>query len=148
MRVITPNVFTCEKCGHRNVRQKNTYKTTKMGARPDLGNYVFHSGWEANVARYLNLLKEQGKIESWDYEVKRFDFPITKGVKSYLPDFLINKNDFSHEWWEVKGYWTARAKTAITRFKKYYPKENIRLIERKEYKEIEKEFKEVIPNWE
>ena len=120
----------------------------KQGKRPDLGIYV-RSSWEANIARYLNLLKRQKKIKRWYYESKRFYFNnIKRGTRSYLPDFCVIYPDGRQEWQEVKGFWTQKAKTAVKRFRKYYPEETLVIIDKDKYKEIEKEFSSQIPKWE
>ncbi len=149
-----PQIVICDKCGNhipinKRPRPKRTYKNTKQGARVDLGAMFFRSAWEANVARYLNILKEESKIDKWFYESKRFSFDTIKvGVRSYLPDFCVVFPDERTEWWEVKGYMTKKGQTAINRFKKFYPKETLRLIQKKDYEEIKKRFAERIPTWE
>ncbi len=120
----------------------------KQGKRPDLGIYV-RSSWEANIARYLNLLKREKKIKRWYYESKRFYFNnIKRGTRSYLPDFCVIYPDGRQEWQEVKGFWTQKAKTAVKRFRKYYPEETLVIIDKDRYREIEKEFSPQIPKWE
>ena len=150
-KITNPNLITCDKCGNQiNIKRvvKSTFKTTKAGLREDL-NISVRSGWEANICRYLNYLMDKGFVSRWMYEPKRFYFPnIKRGASSYLPDFCVIFPDGSTEWWEVKGYWTSRGKTAVTRFRKYFPFEKLKLIERKEYNEIKKEFAAQIPNWE
>ncbi len=51
---------------------------------------------------------------------------------------------------EIKGWMDATSKTKLKRFKKYYPDEYAKLtiVESKAYREIEKQYKYVIPNWE
>ena len=135
----------CKTCG--KARNKQVISTrVRSGYREGLG--YFRSAWEANIARYLNLLKNNGTIKDWQYESKRFYFDnIKRGTQSYLPDFQVFFND-RIEWWEVKGYWSKKGKTAVKRFKKYYPEEILKLIERKEYLIIQKEYGETIGGWE
>ncbi len=126
-------------------------KTTgwsKSGIRQDLGIY-FRSTWEANYARYLNLLVGEHKIKRWEYEPVRFEFEgIKRGTRSYLPDFRIFYEDDIVEWHEIKGYMTQKGRTAIKRFKKYYPKESFVLVDRKAYKILENKYASMISNWE
>ena len=149
-----PQIVICDKCGNhipikRRARSKRTYKNTKQGSRVDLGGMFFRSGWEANIARYLNYQIEHGKIEKWFYESKRFVFPTIKvGVRSYLPDFCIVLKDGKTEWIEVKGYMTKKGQTAINRFAKFYPKEKLTIVGKKTYEEIKKEYSNKIPEWE
>ena len=88
-------------------------KKSMIGKRLDL-NQFFRSNWEANVARWFNY-----KNKTWEYEPKVFVFQdIKHGTVSYCPDFKVGTL-----WVEVKGYLDPKGKTAIRRFKKYYPKE-------------------------
>lgn len=149
-----PQIVICDKCGNhipikRRARPKRTYKNTKQGSRVDLGGMFFRSGWEANIARYLNIMQENGTISKWFYESKRFVFPTIKvGVRSYLPDFCIVTNDGKTQWWEVKGYMTKKGQTAINRFRKFYPDESLTIIDKKKYEVIKKEYQKRIPEWE
>ena len=130
------------------MRTRRSNFSGKQGKRPDLGIYV-RSSWEANIARYLNLLKQQKKIKRWYYESKRFYFNnIKRGTRSYLPDFCVIYPDGRQEWIEVKGFWTQKAKTAVKRFRKYYSEETLVIIDKDRYGEIEKEFSGKIPKWE
>lgn len=123
-------------------------RTSSAGFRSDIGITV-RSRWEANVTRYLNWLKQRGEIRSWQYEPRRFWFEgIRSGTTSYLPDFQIFYPDGRHEWWEVKGYWDPKSKTAVKRFRKYFPNETLVILDGKRYKELCLEFQEMIPNWE
>ena len=123
-------------------------RVTSGGFRSDIGISV-RSRWEANIARYLNYLKKQKKISRWMYEPRRFQFDdIKRGTRSYLPDFCVTFLDGTYEWWEVKGYWTSKAKTAVKRFRARYPEETLIILDGPKYKEITKEFKDKIPEWE
>lgn len=117
---------------------------SKQGHRDDIGIYV-RSRWEANYARYLNLLLAEGKIEDWEYEPRRFEFTsIKRGTTSYLPDFKVTYSNKRIEWHEVKGYWTQQGKTAVKRFRKYYPDEVLIIVDYNEVKARKSEIK----NWE
>ena len=84
----------------------------------------------------MQFLKERGIIADWLYEPKTFWFnEIKRGVRSYLPDFKVILPDGSHYWAEVKGYMDGKSKTKIKRFNKYYPKEELRVIDAKWFKE-------------
>lgn len=142
---------------------KANSRRSRIGKREDLGMF-FRSSYEANLARILNHKKI-----SWSYEPQVFFFEgVKKGTISYLPDFRIEKPDGSHSWIETKGYLDKKGKTALTRFKKFYPQEFACLeaicdrpnsktdvflkklgIRQISYmKELEKLWKGVIPNWE
>jgi hypothetical protein len=94
------------------------------------------STWELKYGRYLQFLKERGIIADWLYEPETFWFnEIKRGVRSYLPDFKVILPDGSHYWAEVKGYMDGKSKTKIKRFNKYYPKEELQVIDAKWFKE-------------
>lgn len=122
-------------------------RSAHFGYRPDIGMYV-RSGWEANYARYLNLLKEREEIYDWEYEPETFDFPIKRGNTRYTPDFRVWFSEFIYEWNEVKGWLDQDSKVRIKRFKKYYPHEPFRLIDAPVYRKIEAEFASEISEWE
>jgi hypothetical protein len=126
---------------------RNGYSRARVGKRIDLNNQYFRSSWEANYARYLNWLIAQGKIKEWFYEKDRFDFPIQRGTRSYLPDFKVVENNGEVVYHEVKGWMTQRGQTAINRMAKYYPQIKLILIAKKEYMAISK-WKSLIGNWE
>ena len=127
---------------------RSTYSRTKSGKRADLGGMFFRSSWEANYARYLNFLKKQREIQSWQYEAKTFEFTeIKRGTRSYTPDFLVVNNNGLIEFHEVKGWMDPRSKTKLKRMAKYYPNIKIILIDSKEYKKIAK-WKKLIEGWE
>ena len=126
---------------------ESVYSKTKGGMREDLGLY-FRSSWEANIARYFNLLVKHGKILKWEYEAERFDFlQIKRGCRSYCPDFRITRTDGGTYYVEVKGWMDAKSKTRLDRMKRYYPQVEIELIDEKRYKEIRK-WAKIIPGWE
>lgn len=132
------------------VRMKPTtvYSKAKRGFRDDIGFYV-RSSWEANYARYLNYLIEKKEIIRYEYEPETFWFEtIKRGVRSYLPDFKVYKNDGSIEYHEVKGWMDDKSKTKLKRMAKYHPQIKIVLIDQKAYNEIKKINKEIIENWE
>jgi len=103
----------------------------KIGKREDLGNIRFRSGWEANYARYLNLLVEQNRIARWEYECKTFTFEkISRGNRTYMPDFKVTLLDGAHEWHEVKGYMDPASRTKLARMARYFPDETVKIIDR------------------
>lgn len=120
----------------------------KGGHREDIDLYV-RSSWEANYARYLNLLKENGEVLGWEYEAQTFSFDrIKRGSRHYTPDFKVTFGDGRVEFHEVKGYMRPDAKTKIKRMAKYHPSAVVLVIDGKRYRAIEKEYKPQIPTWE
>lgn len=125
------------------------YSTARRGYRDDLGDTFFRSRWEANYARYLNFLIEQGKIAKWEFEPETFWFEaIRRGVRSYTPDFRITGNDGAVWFEEVKGWMDKKSATKLKRMKKYHPSVVILVIDEKAYKEIERKIGAAIKNWE
>lgn len=147
--------FCSRSCGavHRvlngGIMPTNKHTNIHIGKREDLNNLFVRSSWEANYARYLNWLIELEQIKSWEYEPEAFQFDaIKKGNRSYIPDFKIINNDGSIEYHEVKGYMDAASKTKLKRMAKYYPEIKIVLIDSPVYRELHKQLKNLIPNWE
>lgn len=125
------------------------YSRCKHGRREDLGGQYFRSSWEANYARFLNLLISQKQIEKWEYESETFWFEnIRRGVRSYTPDFKITEHNGNVYFVEVKGWMDARSKTKIKRMAKYHPKVELRVVDAKAYREIAKKLGGAIPDWE
>lgn len=132
-------------------RQSSTsYSRAKRGRRDDLGEIFFRSSWEANYARYLNLLKKMGVVDSWEYEPETFWFGnIRRGVRSYLPDFRVKYTDRSAPIYvEIKGWMDDKSKTKLARMKKYHPEIPLELIGSRDYRALALKWKSAIPTWE
>lgn len=100
----------CDELDGKKITKKKSKKSV-IGRREDL-NQFFRSTWEANVARWFN---HEGMI--WTYEPEIFIFKgIKRGTISYSPDFKVDDG-----WVEVKGQLTTKGRTAVKRFKKFYP---------------------------
>jgi hypothetical protein len=128
---------------------QNPYSRAKRGRRADLGETFFRSAWEANYARYLNLLVRTKAIVSWQYEARTFWFEkIRRGVRSYTPDFLIQRPNGTEYFVEVKGWMDAKSKTKLKRMKKYHPSVEVQLVGQKAYTEISRKLGGAISGWE
>lgn len=109
----------------------------------------YRSRWEANYARYLEFIREQGLIAKWEHEPETFWFEkIKRGTRSYLPDFRVTRLDGSIYYVEVKGYMDDRSKTKLKRMKKYHPTVELELVPAKAYKALAKTASKLIKNWE
>lgn len=126
------------------------YTRAKGGRRADLDGIYFRSSWEANYARYLNLLKKFGVIEHWAFEPETFWFEgVRRGVVSYKPDFKVQyKGDPILEYVEIKGWIVPKDRTKWRRMKKYHPHIKLIVIGAKQYYAIQKKWASSIPNWE
>ncbi|MDI3563537.1 DUF1064 domain-containing protein [Bradyrhizobium sp. Arg816] len=135
---------------HASGLMPKRYSRSKSGYRSDLGAIFFRSAWEANYARYLNLMIKLGVVQSWEFEPETFWFEkIKRGVRSYLPDFKVYyTGDDVPTFIEVKGWMDAKSKTKIKRFKKYYPQHRIEIVGSVEYRTITAQWASSIPNWE
>lgn len=129
-----------------NPRQSR-FSNARSGRRPDLGGYYFRSMWEANYARYLEWMLASGDIESWDYEVRTFEFPERGRNGNYTPDFLVVDKTGS-VWHEVKGWMDDNSRIRLARFAKHYPEERLLIIGPDEYWEVSDRVADLIPNWE
>jgi len=123
-------------------------RSSKSGRRTDLNDRYFRSSWEANYARYLNWLIQQGEIELWEYEVDTFKFPVKKGNMSYLPDFKITNPNGTIEYHEVKGYMDDDSRVKLNRMAKYFPDVKVVLIDKEYYAALAKQIKPLIEGWE
>ncbi len=126
----------------------NPHARGVKGAREDLGDIYMRSRWEANAARFLDILIMTGDISFWEYEPEVFHFPVKRGITKYTPDFKVTRTDGSHYWLEVKGWMDKPSKIKIKRFGIHYPKETLVILDDKQYRAMEREFKDIIPNWE
>ncbi len=105
--------------------------------------------WEANFARYLQWLQDNHKIQSWRHEPRVFYFgSIRRGCTNYKPDFYVEVSPNNGYWVEVKGYMDAQSATKIKRFRKYYPEEELRVIDGKWFAQNQPKLKLIVPNWE
>lgn len=129
---------------------ENCYSRTRSGRRADIGDMFFRSSWEANYARYLNLLVSMKVVEEWHYEPETFWFDgVKRGTNSYKPDFRVKyRNDEILEYVEVKGWETPKDRTKWKRMKKYHPRIKLVVIGPKEYKATQIKWAAAIPNWE
>ncbi len=119
------------------------------GRREDIGNRYFRSAWEANYARYLHWLVERKEIASWEYECKTFEFTsIKRGTRSYTPDFKVTATDGTYVWHEVKGWMDQPSRTRLDRMARYYPDEQVIVVDAAWFKSANKTLPGLIANWE
>jgi hypothetical protein len=122
----------------------------KGGKRRDIGHYV-RSTWEANFCRILNRLGRR-----YEYEGQRFDVVVGGIPMTYSPDvFLLDRGVY----YEIKGHaksssdWECscdacgKCRAKIKEVRRLYGI-SVRLIGRKEYKQLTKRFKLSVPGWE
>lgn len=126
----------------------NPYSRTRGGKRADLGGMFFRSAWEANYARYLNWLIEQGQLQAWEYEPVTFRFEgVSRGPYSYTPDFRLTEKDGRQHFHEIKGWMDGASKSRLRRMAKFYPDIQVSVIGSSEYRGIAN-WARMIPGWE
>lgn len=140
-----------ENCETLNDRIRSAAKARSVSIKgycSDVPGIFFRSRWEANYARYLNVLLAQGVIESWEHEPDTFWFEkIRRGVRSYKPDFRITERGHTY-YVEIKGWMDKKSLTKLKRMRIYHPSVDLRLIDEKAYRLLEKEIGPTVPNWE
>lgn len=129
---------------------ETSYSRTLSGKRADLGDLYLRSSWEANYARFLNLLVRKKKIAGWEYEAHTFVFErIQRGTRSYTPDFKVTLNSGRVEWHEVKGWMDQKSRTRLDRMRRYFPAETVRVVGADWFWRANKcGLADAIPNWE
>lgn len=142
----------CSKRCFRIWRSSNNYggySRIRGGRRKDLGDKYFRSRWEANYARYLNWLLQEGKIQRWEYEAETFEFiRIIGECQFYTPDFKVIAKDGTVVRVEIKGWMDRKSKIKQARMKKYYPDVQIDLVGPVQYYDLAKRMKATIQGWE
>lgn len=127
------------------------YAHIRQGWREIGGARIYcRSRHEANYARYLEFLKGQGQVVSWQHEPKTFQFKRRNGTTTYKPDFLVTWSDGRQEWIEVKGYLDKKSKTKIERFKKEYGESEppLRIVWSRDVKSLGQSLAGLIEGWE
>lgn|SRR3990167_8858116 len=132
----------------KNMMREGKFMNVKRGWFNINGKKMFfRSKWEVNYAFYLDWLKENKKIISWEYEPDVFVFDKIKfGTRSYKPDFKVYNLDKSIEYHEVKGWIDNRSKTKLKRMRIYHPQIKILLVDGEQYKSIKK-YSTLIKGW-
>ena len=141
-------IYCSRRCYYQSQRGQ-MFTRSKGGKRDDIGIFV-RSAWEANYARYLNMLKTNGDILKWQYEAEIFEFKrIKRGTRSYRPDFKIWFPDGHIEYHEVKGWLMPTAQTALKRMAKYYPKVKLVIIDKDWFAAVRRQgLPALIAGWE
>lgn len=113
-------------------------KQGNEGIRQDLGETVFRSSWEANIARVLNYKKIL-----FEYEKERLEL---SEELSYLPDFFLQNNGYI----EVKGMWDNESLEKVDSFIRMFPDKKLYIIDQDNYFEINKIYTnyQPLPYWE
>lgn len=126
---------------HKRLIPANGNKTevweriSNEGVRDDLGETVFRSSWEANIARILN-----SKGIHWEYETTPFMLDATP----YLPDFFLNDGTIM----EIKGHWDNESITKVEAFMRSNPETNYLIVDHDMYPDLTQMYADKIPNWE
>lgn len=104
--------------------------------------------WESNYAYYLEWLRANGAIQSWQHEPETFWFEgIKRGVCSYLPDFKVVENNGDVVYHEVKGWMDKKSITKLKRMKKYHPAVKLFLADSKWFAQNAKKLSGLVTGW-
>lgn len=112
---------SCSKLGKRNGRFGKSAPHSKY---IKFNNQYFHSFWELNFAKWLDLSGIK-----WEYESQTFDL----GDTTYTPDFYLPEFDC---YIEIKGYWRMDAKKKFNKFKRQFSNICIYVFDKKKLNEI------------
>ena len=111
----------------------------------------FPNRTEANYFRYLLWQKEHGLVMDFEYQPKPFDFVpfgVVRGITSYRPDFRVVDREGKEYFVETKGYVQKDLKTKLNRMRKFYPLVEVRVVLYRDYKDVEGEVANLVPEWE
>lgn len=109
----------------------------KSGIRIDIDPKIcFYSTWEANIARVFNFLGI-----TWEYAPTIFEL----GNHTYRPDFFLPEDN---SYIEVKNFMNDYSFKRDQLFRIKYPHIKLEVLSKKEYKEIEADYKPLIDFWE
>jgi hypothetical protein len=122
----------------------NTFSRCRRGVRPELGDHMFRSAWEANYARFLNAEIAAGRVLAWEFEPHVFHFSETA---TYTPDFRVWLPGGVHEWHEVKGWLTEKGRIKLALMAEHFPGEVVRLIDEGWFR-AHREIARTIGGWE
>ena len=120
----------------------------KAGYRDDFPDLYFRSSWEANWARYLSLLQEQGSIKSWLFEPDTFRINFLGRITSYTPDFKVSFLDGRIEYQEVKGLLSNYSRDKMTLMPILFPDVKIVMVFKDTYESVRDNYSLLIPTWE
>jgi len=115
------------------------HKKTWKGQWAQVGPHYhyFRSSWEIRYAQYLEEKRQNGDIQYWEPEESTFFFEDTaSSVRSYMPDFTVQENDYSETYHEVKGWMDDRSKRCLELMDKEYPNIKLVVIDKKEFKRL------------
>ena len=125
--------FFCRKNAHK-IYQKKKYKPFKSYYWSKLQGkaVLLKSSYELTYCQYL----DKNNIK-WLYEPKKFY--MEDGKTYYIPDFYLPEKN---EWREVKGKWYEKSKIKFASFKKLYPNDIIKVVDKPQIMNIRKILRE------
>jgi hypothetical protein len=93
-------------------------------------------------------MKTHGHIIEWEHEPLTFYFEgIKRGTTNYKPDFRVTFPSSKVEWFEVKGYESAKDRTKYKRMAKYYPDVVLRVIGKDWFQTNGKMLRNILKGW-
>ena len=123
-----PRVKMCRECYRKFIKNPRNNPNFGRLSQPIKRIYYkeicMRSSYETKFAYFLDC-----SGHDWLYESKTFDL----GNTTYTPDFYLPKFNC---YIEIKGWFHGKCKEKFLKFKKIYPKINIKLLMQKELQEI------------
>jgi hypothetical protein len=106
------------------------------------------SKWEKRYCLYLSFMKKHGHIVDYWYEPETFWFEgIKRGTTSYKPDFKVQFPSGNCEFYEIKGYESAKDRTKYKRMAKYHPNVKLNVVGKEWFKANSHILKRVLKDW-
>ncbi len=130
--------------------RENDTRSWKQGWRTIGGQRCFfRSTWEANYARFLDMVLAEGQIRSWEHEQEVFWFEGARRRNlAYVPDFRVTGLDGNEVYHEVKGWMDQRSLINISKMAEHFPAVALRVVDKDRYHEIRRLFQWIIEGWE
>jgi len=114
-----------EKMGfEKNKRIHKKYKNVWVFGTLNGRECHFRSKLEHKLAKYLELLINNGHIKDAFHEDTTFKFPDS----SWLVDFSVRNNDDTFEYFECKGFVEADTKRKLNLLGKYRPEVEVTMV--------------------
>lgn len=134
------HIYCSVRCSIHDIGSRRTSPKAaraKSGIRTNIDPTIyFYSRWEANFARILNLLHIP-----WQFQAKTFDLKFQK----YTPDFYLPAQNM---YVEIKNFLAPYSKKRDKIFRELYPNENLLLILKPDYIQLQEAFAPYIIDWE
>ena len=108
---------------------KKTYKRKRWQPKPPKKKYDYAGEKFASMAERTFAIALTNQRVSWQYEPEKISwFPAPPKMRTYTPDFKVQRKDGSYFFVEFKGYLRPGDKTKMRAVKKQHPEIDIRFV--------------------